>query len=255
MKTLASKRNLAAVERGKLLVGYLTAGFPDRESMPEIMTGCALAGLDIFELGYPADNPALDGEVIQRAHSLVDPSVRTDIDYWQRLRAAVENPIWVMAYRNDIIPSGFYLELARRGLIDALVLPDSDFSERIALCAELAPLQVDVLGFVNPDMPDAEQQMCFESFPLVYQQLYSGPTGMTVTGGGYEKTLQLARSVGNIKVFAGFGISTPERVGQLLSGGFDGAIVGTALMKKLNESPDELYTFISELKATVQKMG
>ncbi len=250
---IASNRNRIAVEKGKLTVGYLLASFPQKDSFLDVISGCESAGLDVFEIGYPSDDPVADGEIIRQAHGLVDLSVREDILYWKKIRNTVNKPIWVMAYKKNLIDSGFYKTLAQEGLADAFVIPDATYEQRLALLYELKPLGVDVLGFINPDMDRDEQEACFENFTLVYQQLYSGPTGLTVITNDYAELLARARMHNNLFVFAGFGINTCERAEQLIKSGFDGVIVGTAMMSKLNTSQHELFSFVKELVEAVKK--
>lgn len=256
MKRIVSKRNIDVIEDGKkLLVGYLLAGYPQKESFLKLLTNCEAAGVDIFEIGFPSLDPSNDGEVIQKAHQMVDEVVCSDVSYWAEIRKAVSKPIWVMGYKSDLITTGFYRILAQMELIDALVIPDISFQERQKLSEELAVHGVDIVGFVNPEMQEAELEECFSNTALVYQQLYTGPTGMSVETDNYTEILGKASKYKNTKVFAGFGISTPQRVNQLLNSGFDGAIVGTAMIKKLNASEDELIAFIKELTASVEKAG
>lgn len=254
MKTINSWRNREAItEKGRLLIGYLLAGYPSREDSFLQIQNCDIAGLDVFEIGYPASDPASDGEVIRRAHRLVDSGISQDLDYWKRLRAATEKPIWVMGYQKDLVESGFYRKLAKNGIADAFVVPDMTFEQHIALAKEAANDQVDVLGFVNPRMDEEEQERCFAEFALVYHQLYAGPTGMAGTSEDFRATLARAHTHAHVHSFAGFGISTPERIAELLESGFDGTIVGTAMIKKLNNSLDELTAFVRQLAKPVRE--
>lgn len=254
MNRIASERNLAYVRRKKLIVGYLLAGFPEKDGFFELLSSCEEAGLDVLEIGYPSKKPTADGEVIRKAHSLVDFSIQQDLKYWENIRRAIHGPIWVMGYQEDLIDPGFYLQLAQHGMVDAFVLPDTAPAHRLALLEELQPLGVDVLGFVDPEMSREEQDACFQTFPLIYQQLYAGPTGMAVETTDYEEILARAKTTDGQfpQVFAGFGIHTVERAVQLLNSGFDGAIVGTAMMTKLQRSPEALISFIKELKEAVK---
>ena len=160
-----------------------------------------------------------------------------------------------MGYKKDLIDTGFYRVLAEKELIDALVIPDMNCEEHIKLGNETSKYGVDVVGFVNTEMTNSDLELCFTSTALVYQQLYTGPTGMSVETDDYKEILYKGRKYEHVKVFAGFGINTPERVNQLLSSGFDGVIMGTAMIKKLNDSEGELLDFISELNSAAKKAG
>lgn len=255
MINIMSDKNASALETGKsLLVGYLLAGYPEKEDFLKLISKCETRGIDIFEIGFPSKDPCKDGEIIRNAHLMVDDSVRWEESYWSDIRKAVKQPIWVMGYKSDLIESGFYKMLARKQLIDALVIPDMSFDEHQELALEVAPHKVDVVGFVNPEMNDAELEKCFANTALVYQQLYSGPTGMTVIADDFEETIKKASRHKHVKVFAGFGINTPQRAAQLLNKGFDGVIVGTAMIKNLNHSEQQLLKFVHDLAVAAREV-
>lgn len=256
MNTILASRNFNLIKpENKLLVSYLLGGYPDKESFLKLMRKCDAAGVDIFEIGFPSSNPYSDGEVIKKAHSMVDASICRDESYWKAVRKATSKPIWLMAYKSDLIETGFYKTLAEKGLIDALVIPDMNFEEHQRLGEELSKYKVDVVGFINPNMKDKEIEKCFMDTAIVYQQLYAGPTGMAIKTDDFEDTLRKGLSYRHVSIFAGFGISTAERVRHLLGSGFHGVIIGTAMIKKLNVSEEALIDFIKELKAAVKKAG
>lgn len=239
-------------EKKHSFVGYLTAGYPDKESFFRIVEGCQQRGLSVFEIGYPSPNPVADGEVIQRAHAAVDPAIREDLDFWKRLRQTISAPIWVMGYTVDLIDSGMYRKLAEAGYIDALVIPDMEHKRRLALKKEMEPLGVEVLGFTCHSYDAEEVEETLHAYDLIYQQLYSGPTGMQNTSEEYLELLAESRKKSNAYLFAGFGIGTAQRARELLQHGFDGVIIGTAIMKRLSESEEKVYEFISQLAEAVE---
>lgn len=255
MNSVISDANKKVLESGRSIVGFLLAGYPDRENFFKVLTQCDEAGIDVFEIGFPSRNPYVDGHVIREAHLKVDNGICTDMDYWRRLRKTTRKPVWIMGYKKDIIDTGIYLELAKERLADAMVLPDLSPEERQELSRKLAEFAVDILGFVNPDMDDREIERCYSNFAMVYAQLYTGPTGLVVEPDDY---LKLPAKIGRQKLkssFGGFGISTAETAKLLLDQGFAGVIVGTAMIRKLNNSPEELYEFVRELKKAAGKAG
>ena len=249
MNMIKSKRNSKAAGSGrKLLIGYFLAGYPDRKSFLRILKNAEKAGIDIFEIGVPSGDPFDDGDVIRKAHRATDQTIRSDPGYWREIRNAVDGAVWMMGYKEDILSGNIWRDAARERVIDALMIPDMNIGERLAMSDEIGNDETDVIGSVGPSTGMAEQIQCYQNFPLVYQRLYDGPTGMTVETDHFEEILKQGHSSGRNRIFAGFGISTPERVKFLTEKGFDGVIIGTAMLKKLNDSEDELYRFISDLR-------
>ncbi len=253
MRIIKSIKNKEILKKkGHILVGYFTAGYPDKDSFYDTIRECEKANMDIFEIGYPAKEPLADGEVIQHAHQVIDRNISTDLAFWIKLRKEIESPIWLMAYENDIMENGFCHELAKEKLIDALVIPDMTFEERVELENQLMNYEVDVVGFIRPNMDSHQIHQSLENNALIYQMLYAGPTGMKVTSDNYSQLLREAKQYEHVNVFAGFGISTPERVKELLMQGFDGVIVGTAMMKERKNSLEALLNLVDLLKKATE---
>lgn len=242
------------VQRRGCLVGYLTAGYPDAESFLRIVQRCQQAGLHIFEIGYPSKDPYSDGEIIRRIHSQIDPMIAEDMDFWKRTREVIAAPLWLMGYKADLIDTGRYRTLAEAGYVDAFVIPDLPRKGRLELKKEMEPLGVEVLGFTCQSNEAEENLETLDHFSLIYQQLYSGPTGMPNNSENYLELLEKSRKISDAKLFAGFGIGTPERAQELLRHGFDGVVIGTAILKRLEESEEEMYRFIQQLAASVEEV-
>ena len=235
-------------------VGYLVAGYPSREASLELARSCCEKGLDVLEIGFPARNPSFDGEVIRNAHGKADLRLEDDLAYWQELRSVVDVPIWLMGYHDDLVKGGTFIKLAWEKLYDVLVVPDMTNSERVTLSEALAPLGADVIGFTNPMSSDGELAACFTHLPLIYQQLYCGPTGEANNSRDYLPLLRKSRENSSAKVFAGFGITTPERARELLESGFDGVIVGSTIMKQLTQSVEAAHELIMRMRDVVRSV-
>ena len=84
---------------------------------------------------------------------------------------------------------------------------------------------------------------------MIYAQLYDGPTGVKDVVFNYGEMLKLALEYDGIRLFAGFGINDKDRVSELYREGFHGVIVGTAILKKLQLSVEDVIKFINNLKS------
>ncbi len=235
-----------------LFVGYLPAGFPTKEDFLRIIKNCEQEGLKIFEIGFPSLNPYYDGEVIQSAHQKIEQTIAYDIQYWKEIRNSITQPIWIMGYKEDLIKSGMYIKLAEENLYDALVVPNLTLTEQLKVKEELSSYGVEVVGFISTEQSENENQIVLQNFPLIYQKLYSGPTGVVNNSNHYMQLLQKAKTTSNGLIFAGFGIGSCERARELLISGFDGVIIGTAILNKLLISESDLYSFIKEMEQTIK---
>lgn len=234
-------------EKNNVLVGYLLAGYPTKEEFLDIVAKCNKSHLDIFEIGLPSKEPYADGAVIRKAHKSTDKALIDDIDFFKEIRKLTQKPIWLMAYYEEFILSKRYIKFAQAGVTDAIVIPDIPFEQRCMLREEMIEYNIDVLGFSNPEMTDTQLKNCFDTFTIVYEQLYSGQTGKKASTDEYKHMLEVSKQYKNLAKCAGFGISTKDKSKKLLEEGFDGVIIGTELINRLNVSVDNMLQFINEV--------
>lgn len=241
--------------RKRSFVGYWTAGFPNADESVRIMKACCDAGLNILEIGFPAQDASMDGEVIKKAQACVDKSLAQNEDYWRTVRQEIAVPIWLMGYKADLFRDAVYLRLAKERLYDAIVIPDMSQAEREALSQELQPFGISVVGFINSQQPREETDRALSKETLIYHQLYCGPTGVAHNDDSYLSLLHYAQQTSHARLFAGFGINSPERVEELLRNGFDGVIVGSAIMKLHEQSSEKAYQFIKDVHRIVRSVA
>ena len=248
MNEIASNRTKSVVEReDKLLVGYVLAGYPDERSFMEVMEILGSSPLDILEIGFASANPYRDGSVIAAAHAKVDRSICCSLDYWKEIRTVTDKPIWLMAYAGDFIDSGIYKEFCKERVIDGLVIPDLDEARRVSLLSAAKDYGIDVVGFSNPSMDDCGLDDIFSTFPLVYEQLYVGETGKGSSVEMYHHMLDVSLRYPDVTGLAGSGISTREQVERKFKEGFCGTIIGTAIVRHMNESFESLKNYLEDL--------
>lgn len=230
------------------LVGYFLAGYPTIDKNLQLIGRCDEAGVDIFEIGYPTGEPKFDGDIIQSAHEEVMKNGMPNLEYWQQLRQKTDKPIWIMAYRKNFVDNGAYAAFAQMHLADAFVLPDCDDDTRAQLQKDLSGFGVQVLGFVNLETPEDQFRKTLSLHNIIYVQLYVGKTGMPGITADPTIALRMAQDFPKVKLYAGFGINTPEQTRRLISQGFEGVIVGTALIKAMQQSSQKLIKLISSLE-------
>lgn len=238
-----------------LLAGYFVIGDPNISEFLEIIKDSVSAGIDVLEIGVPSKNPLFDGDIIKRGHERVfQRGINTaypDIACWRRMRDIVEVPVWAMGYCNELVKTGFYKELAVNQLIDGLLIPDCPAEETKKIAAEMGEYGIDIIRFVNSSMSDLEIKNAVDAGAFIYAQLYNGSTGNALAE--FDNPRDLLKRIRNCSdsvVLAGFGVRTAKTVRELMDEGFDGVVVGSALMARLERSEkDSLYRLISDMKS------
>ena len=66
-RRLADVFAAAKSENRAALIGYLPAGFPDRDTCVDLISTMVESGVDAIEVGLPYSDPLMDGAVIQEA--------------------------------------------------------------------------------------------------------------------------------------------------------------------------------------------
>lgn len=253
MKLISDTNRQTFENKEAILVGYLLAGYPTEDECLDVIRRCDGSKLDVFEIGLPSKNPYNDGEVIRKAHSVVFKKENNEIEYLKKIRSATSKPIWIMAYHEDLIETNKYVEYAKAGVVDAYVIPNISFDSRVNLKKEMQEYKVDILGFTNPKMSDEEMNKNFDSFDIIYEQLYSGQTGSSNSTAEYLHMLELSKQKKGLVKIAGFGINSKEKSKKLINEGYDGVIIGTEMIRKLNVSVDNLIEFINEVGSEIER--
>jgi tryptophan synthase alpha chain len=224
-------------------VAFLTAGDPSLDGTVEAALALDAAGADVLELGVPFSDPLADGPVIQRAseralgRGVTLPKV---LEAVRRIRERSELPLLLFSYYNPLLQHGLE-RLAREakaaGADGALVtdLPPEEAGEWIA-AARAADL--DTVFLASPTSPPERLRKVAEaSRGFVYAISRTGVTGERQALSGEARPLvERLRALTDVPVALGFGLSTPEQVREA-AGVADGVVVGSALVRFLEEQP------------------
>jgi tryptophan synthase alpha chain len=118
----------AAAENRAALVGYLPAGFPDKDTAIRAALAMAEAGADVIEVGLPYSDPLMDGPVIADAvyHALRNGTRVKDVLETVEAISNAGTAALVMTYWNPVDHYGvdaFARDLAGAGGA-GLITPD-----------------------------------------------------------------------------------------------------------------------------------
>jgi tryptophan synthase alpha chain len=242
------KHLTAAFERGKVLVAYLCVGDPTVDESVDLARACVRGGADIIELGVPFSDPTADGPAIARASQraiAAGGGLSATLRTARALRAAEPKVgIVLFGYYNPLFVRGEALaarEAADAG-VDALLVVDLPIEESRTLRQAAREHGVGFVPLLAPtsraDRVAAVRSAAEQSpIPFVY---YVSVTGVTGTGAidakeAGARAAELRAQV-RLPVVVGFGIDSRDKA-RAAALGADGAVVGTAVVRAIEESP------------------
>jgi tryptophan synthase alpha chain len=238
---LAARFAALAAEGRKALAPFVTAGDPDLGTTLAVIEALDRAGAAVCELGVPYSDPIADGPVIQASYTRALAAGFTLEKFFAMVAEAttrVRMPVLAMVSYSIIYRRGidrFVADAAAAGLA-GLVVPDLPLEESDLLDTACRGADLALVRLVTPTTPaDRAAEIARRSTGFVYCVSVSGVTGArTELPPGLVDRVAWLRTKATVPVLVGFGVSTPEQV-KLLTGVADGAIVGSALVRRIGE--------------------
>lgn len=249
-----------AVGRGrKLLLPFLTAGYPDPAATARALAGLAEVGADSIELGVPFSDPLADGPVIAAASeaALAGGSSLAGTLRLAEARPPDTPPIVLFTYLNPLHARGLLHAAAdlRSAGLAAVLVADLPFDEgrevRAALAAEGLPL----VPLAAPTTPEARlRALAREAQGFVYLIARTGVTGRGAEADGrLEEQVRVLREETDLPVVIGFGIDDAEAALRTAAIG-DGIVVGSAFVERLGrDGVDPALEWIGSLRQVLDR--
>ena len=218
------------------LVTYVTAGDPDLERTAGILRALDRAGADVLEVGVPFSDPLADGPVIQRATEralAAGTTLSGVLDLLDSMRRDLDAPIVIFSYANPILRLGAerFVDRARGAGVDGVLILDLPLEEADEFRAMLARRGIDTILLLSPTTTDDRLRRAAElGSGFLYAISRLGVTGARDTlAAGAQEMVRRIRSVSDLPVALGFGISKPDHVREVGQWA-DAAVVGSALV-------------------------
>ena len=224
----------------KLLIPYLVAGDPNKETTIDLMHALVSSGADIIELGIPFSDPSSDGEIIQSSieRSLRKGTSLNDTLYIvAKFRARNEvTPIVLMGYLNPVEIMGIdnFVRRAQKEGVDGVLMVDMPPAEAGVLNAKLKEVNVDSIFLVAPTTTQERIKSILNmTSGYVYYVSLKGVTGASITDvDEVERNVCSLRSSTDLPIVVGFGIKDGKSAKEMARVS-DGVIVGSALVNKI----------------------
>ena len=218
------------------LIGYVTAGFPRRETFLQQLSAVADAS-DVVEIGVPFTDPMADGTTIQRSSRVAlaqGVSLRWILSELSGPRPKTRAPLLLMSYLNPLLAYGLdrLPDDAARAGVSGFIVPDLPFEECADVRDSLAARGLALVQLVTPVTPTERIQMlCTASSGFIYAVTMTGTTGNNVAlPPEVLEYFARVKRISPLPVCAGFGIRSREQI-ERLAPHVDGVVVASALVE------------------------
>jgi len=265
------KFNSCKNENRPAFIAYITAGDPDFNASLEVMDTLCDAGVDIIELGVPFSDPLADGTANQLAAERALNAGMTPRKVLELAKKAKNKhpqiPLVLFTYMNPIaysvnISFNDFCKNAKEAGIDAILpldLPpeelDSKSSENFSYRSAMKDAKLPHVVLVAPNTPESRFKFLTETASsFIYYVSREGVTGENASfNNKFADRIAKLKKITSKPIVVGFGISTPEHVRTAAGSGVDGVVVGSAIVRKIEQlnnntaSLDEIYNFVSSM--------
>ncbi len=229
----------------KAFISYIMAGDGGLHNLKHQIKTLEESGVDIIELGIPFSDPVADGPVIQQAGLRAleeNVSLQGILDELKKIKDDISVPIVLMTYINPVLNLGYeaFAKDARESGVSGVILPDVPFEEESDIKTHLTANDIALVRLVTLTSDEERIRELAESAEgFLYAVTIKGTTGgRTSFGEETYEMLQKIKSIANVPVCAGFGVSNRE-MAEALGSRCDGVIVGSKIVDLLHRGKDD----------------
>ncbi len=244
----------------KNFITYITACDPDCDTFIDIVKVLEQNGVDILEIGVPFTDPMADGPTIQRAFERVlKKKINLDMifDTIKKIREFSNIPIVLFGYYNvfynynkeKLIKK--FKELNIQGFLCVDLPPDEDEE----LIKDLKRIGVDIIYLITPTTTEERIKFIIDKASgFIYYVSLTGTTGAREKlREDLENRVKLIKNNTDLPVAVGFGISKKEHIEEI-SKFADGIIVGSAIIKIIEQNIDDKKKLLAELSKFIKQL-
>lgn len=250
----------------KAFIPFVTAGDPDLATTKLIVRELARHGASLVEIGFPYSDPIADGPVIQASYTrALEKGLQVE-DIFAAVQELSREPAFQRAALPLVNMVSFSI-VHRRGLekfldqslaagFSGAIVPDLPLEESKSLARLAADRDFKLIQLVTPTTPrDRAVQIAQSSTGFLYYVSVTGITGeRDRLPDGLLEQIAWLRGQTSLPICVGFGISNPDQVRQLRDAA-DGIIVGSALVRRLEQTGRPTAEIVAEIGSLAQSLA
>lgn len=229
------------VENKKAFIPYVMSGDKSIENTKEVIYRLDEMGATVIELGVPFSDPAADGPTIQEAGLKAlnnKVTLKAIISMVKEIREKSEVPLILMTYINPVLQYGIdkFGEDCKAVGVDGVIIPDLPMEELELVEKALTDNQLAIIPLVAPTTgAERIKELVSRGSGFVYTVTVAGVTGARKNlSNEVLELLDKVKSISNLPVVAGFGISSEEQINEIKNH-CDGVVVGSKIVQLLAE--------------------
>jgi tryptophan synthase alpha chain len=238
------------------MIACLVAGDPGYRDSRALLSEIDRAGADIIELVMPFSDPVADGPVMQQAiQRALRAGMNTDalFSLIRDFRKESETPLMILTYANMVMQRGigsFYREAADAGA-DGVALADVPLEEADPFCTSARDAGIDPILFVSQATSDTRLDgIISRAGGFLYLVAALGVTGVRdEIDPATVECIKRVKRVTTLPLVPGFGIGSPDQIQAYKRLGVDGVIVGSAIVREINDrvnQPDLIRSAVGQ---------
>lgn len=245
----------------KALIPFITAGDPQPDFTVGLMHDMVAAGANIIELGVPFSDPMADGPVIQAADERAlahHVSLHDVLDMVAEFRKQDQTtPVVLMGYLNPIEMMGYtaFADRAGEAGVDGVLVVDMPPEEADEFSPIMQQQQIDIIYLVSPTTDRARIELissCASGY-LYYVSLKGVTGASTLDVDQVASKLSEIRTLSELPIGVGFGIKDGQTA-QAVARIADAVVVGSALVRLIEQAPDNHQQIKSAISSQLREM-
>lgn len=226
-------------------IAYLTAGYPNPDETVDLLLAMQKGGADVLELGVPFTDPQADGATIQKANEVAlkfNVSLKSCIDMVAAARKrGLTVPVVLMGYYNPFLSYGLdkLMDDSKAAGVDGFIVVDLPPEEGAILVSKASSRGLAYVPLVSPTTTDSRiSYLSTNAGAFMYCVSVTGVTGARgALPDDLKAFIDRVRANSNVPLAVGFGISTPDQVGEVSSLA-EGVVVGSAVISAIDSKID-----------------